>query len=209
MVAHTFTMKLRVVPEHTPPAATDEQLARGVQRGHTSDLALLVERHHSPLLGFLYRLTGGDRALAEDLTQEAFLRVLRSIQQYQTARPFKPWLYAIAVNVARDHFKRAETRHAVTLTDDELLALPDPIDLEETIVVDGPRLASAISALPGQQREAIILRYYQDLSLAEMASVLSIPIGTVKSRLSLGLRQLRLSLKDEAVCHTSMNSARN
>ena len=88
-------------------------------------------------------------------------------------------------------------------------ALPDPIDLEETIEIDGPRLALAISALPGQQREAILLRYYQDLSLAEMASVLSIPIGTVKSRLSLGLRQLRLSLKDEAVCHTSMNSARN
>lgn len=209
MVADTFTMNIRSGPRHDLSAPTDAQLARRVQRGHTSDLAPLVERHHSPLLGFLYRLTGGDRPLAEDLTQETFLRALRSIQQYQTSRPFKPWLYAIAVNVARDHFKRAETRHAVTLTDDELLALPDPINLEETIEIDGPRLALAISALPGQQREAILLRYYQDLSLAEMASVLSIPIGTVKSRLSLGLRQLRLSLKDEAVCHTSMNSARN
>ncbi len=198
MVADTFTMNIRSAPRPDLSAPTDAQLARRVQRGHTSALAPLVERHHSPLLGFLYRLTGGDRPLAEDLTQETFLRALRSIQQYQTSRPFKPWLYAIAVNVARDHFKRAETRRAVTLTDDELLALPDPIDLEETIEVDGPRLASAISALPVQQREAIILRYYQDLSLAEMASVLSIPIGTVKSRLSLGLRQLRLWLKDEA-----------
>lgn len=198
MVAATFTMNIRLAPEHTPPAFTDEQLARRVQRGYASELAPLVERHHSPLLGFLYRLTGGDRSLAEDLTQETFLRALRSIQQYQTSRPFKPWLYAIAVNVARDHFKRAETRRAVTLIDDELLALPDPIDLEETTAIDGPRLAAAITALPVQQREAIILRYYQDLSLAEVASVLSIPIGTVKSRLSLGLRQLRLRLKDEA-----------
>jgi len=158
---------------------------------------VLVERHHSPLLGFLYRLTGGDRALAEDLTQEAFLRALRSIQQYQPARPFKPWLYAIAVNVARDHFKRAEVRYAVTLADDDLLALPDPIGLEETIEIDGPRVAAAIEALPVQQREAIILRYYQDLSLAEIAAVLAIPIGTVKSRLSLGLQRLRLWLKDD------------
>jgi RNA polymerase sigma-70 factor (ECF subfamily) len=198
MVADTFTMSLRSAPEHHRPAATDEQLARRVQRGHTSDLALLVERHHSPLLGFLYRLTGGDRALAEDLTQEAFLRALRSIKQYQTSRPFKPWLYAIAVNVARDHFKRAATRYVVMLTDDELLALPDPIDLEEVIEVDGPRLVAAIMSLPLHQREAIILRYDQDLSLAEIATVLSIPIGTVKSRLSLGLRQLRHSLKDDA-----------
>lgn len=199
MVADTFTMNLRSAPEHNLPAATDEQLARRVQRGHTSDLAQLVERHHSPLLGFLYRLTGGDRPLAEDLAQETFLRALRSIKQYQSARPFKPWLYAIAVNVARDHFKRAETRRAVTLTDDELLALPDPIDLDDTIAVDGPRLAVALRALPVQQREAIILRYDQDLSLAEIAAVLSIPIGTVKSRLSLGLRRLRQQLQDDAV----------
>lgn len=194
---------LKVEPAQRPADITpaDEQLARRVQRGHTADLAVLVERHHSPLLGFLYRLTGGDRALAEDLTQEAFLRALRSIQQYQPSRPFKPWLYAIAVNVARDHFKRAAVRYAVTLADDELLALPDPIGLEETIEIDGPRIAAAISAaigaLPVHQCEAIILRYYQDMSLAEIAAALDIPIGTVKSRLSLGLRHLRTVLREE------------
>jgi RNA polymerase sigma-70 factor (ECF subfamily) len=182
-------------PARLSPA--DEHLARRVQQGHQADLALLIVRHHSPLLGFLYRLTGGDRALAEDLTQEAFLRVLRAIAQYQPSRPFKPWLYAIAVNVARDHFKRAETRYAVTVADDEWLSLPDPIELDDAIAIDGPRLASAISVLPIQQREAIILRYYQDLSLAEIAAALSIPIGTVKSRLSLGLRQLRVLLQEE------------
>jgi RNA polymerase sigma factor (sigma-70 family) len=190
---------LKAEPASRPanPIPADEHLAHRVQRGHTADLAVLVARHHSPLLGFLYRLTGGDRALAEDLTQESFLRALRSIQQYQPSRPFKPWLYAIAVNVARDHFKRAEVRYAVTLADDDLLALPDPIGLEETIEIDGPRIAAAISTLPVQQREALILRYYQELSLAEIAAALDIPIGTVKSRLSLGLRRLRLWLKDD------------
>jgi len=179
--------------------STDEQLARQVQRGHTAELAELIERHHSPLLGFLYRLTGGDRTLSEDLTQETFLRALRGIHQYQADRRFKPWLYAIAVNVARDHFKRAATRYAVALTDEEFFSLADPIWLEDNLQDDSQRVARAISALPVHQREAIILRYYQDLSLAEIAEALAIPIGTVKSRLSLGLRQLRAQLKDESV----------
>ena len=202
MVNETFLRRAISVKTHSPlerqlTAPTDEELARRVQRGGAVELAVLVQRHHSPLLGFLYRLTGGDRSLAEDLTQEAFLRVLRSIQQYQPARRFKPWLYAIALNVARDHFKRAETRYAVTLTDEEFTSLADPTEWDEVIADDGQRVAAAIRALPVHQREALILRYYQDLSLAEIAEVLAIPIGTVKSRLSLGLRQLRLWLKDD------------
>ncbi len=202
MVNETFLRRAISVKTHSPrerqlTAPTDEELARRVQRGGAAELAVLVQRHHSPLLGFLYRLTGGDRALAEDLTQEAFLRALRSIQQYQPSRRFKPWLYAIALNVARDHFKRAETRYAVTLTDEEFTSLADPIEWEKSIEEDSQRVAIAIGTLPVHQREAIILRYYQDLSLAEIAEVLAIPIGTVKSRLSLGLRQLRLWLKDD------------
>ncbi len=178
---------------------SDEQLARNVQRGGTADLAVLVERHHSALLGYLYRMTGGDRPLAEDLTQEAFLRALRSIQQYRVTQRFKPWLYAIAVNAARDHFKRAEIRYAATLDDENLLGLADPIELDDTPPVSGGQIAAALAALPVQQRETIILRYYQDLSLAEISEALAIPIGTVKSRLSLGLRQLRARLKDDNV----------
>jgi RNA polymerase sigma-70 factor (ECF subfamily) len=178
---------------------SDEQLARRVQRGHTADLAALVERHHSSLLGFLYRLTGGDRSLAEDLTQEAFLRALRSIQQYRSAQRFKPWLYAIAVNAARDHFKRAEMRYGMLLGDDDVDGLADPVEWDDTRLDASQQVATAIAALPAHQREAILLRYYQDLSLAEIAEVLAIPIGTVKSRLSLGLRQLRQRLKEDDV----------
>src|SRR5512138_2633429 len=130
MVTETFlpragSLKTHSLPERKSAMPADEELARREQQVRTSELAVLVQRHHSPLLGFLYRLTGGDRALAEDLTQEAFLRALRSIRQYQPTRRFKPWLYAIAVNVARDHFKRADTRYAVTLTDEEFSSLAD------------------------------------------------------------------------------------
>jgi RNA polymerase sigma-70 factor (ECF subfamily) len=181
--------------------ATDEQLALGVQQGNTAELARLVERHHSPLLGFLYRMTGGDRALAEDLVQEAFLRVLRAIGQYRYPRPFKPWLYAIAVNLTRDHFKRAITRHSDLPGDDaplwESLAGDSPPDEGMLAADEARQVAAAIAALPAHQREAVILRYYQELSLAEIAEVLAVPVGTVKSRLTLGLRRLKAGLEDE------------
>ncbi len=88
---------------------SDEQVMAAVMAGDQAALAALVTRHHSPLLGYLSRLTGGDRPLAEDLVQETFLRVLRQ-GICQPDRPFKPWLYAIATNLARDHFKSAAMR---------------------------------------------------------------------------------------------------
>ncbi|MBI5566136.1 MAG: RNA polymerase sigma factor [Chloroflexi bacterium] len=174
---------------------TDEQLARRLQQGDANALGQLVERHHSPLLGFLYRLTGGDRALAEDLAQDTFLRVLRTCHQYRAPRPFKPWLYAIALNVARDYFKRADTRHTDSATDDVLDDIAAPVEDDLMHEADARQVAAAVTALPEHQRVAILLRYYQDLSLAEIAEALNIPIGTVKSRLSLGLQRLRSLLE--------------
>lgn len=181
---------------------TDEALAWGVQRGGRDDLAALVERHHGALLGYLYRMCGGDRALAEDLVQETFLRLLRAIRQYRYPRPFKPWLYAIATNLARDHYKRAEMRHGGSASDHETLweAAGDPsAGPEESLLAEreAQQVAQAVTALPAHQREAVILRYYQDLSLAEIAETLGVPVGTVKSRLSLGLRRLRAMVEHE------------
>src|SRR5215510_8147671 len=85
---------------------SDEQVMAAAVAGDQMAFATLVTRHHAPLLGYLYRLTGGDRPLAEDLVQETFLRVLRQ-RTCQAGHPFKPWLYAIATNLARDHFKSA------------------------------------------------------------------------------------------------------
>lgn len=88
---------------------SDEQLMAAVMAGDQGALAVLVTRHHAPLLGYLYRLVGGDQQLSEDLVQETLLHVLRQ-RTYQATRPFKPWLYAIATNLARDYFKSAAVR---------------------------------------------------------------------------------------------------
>jgi RNA polymerase sigma-70 factor (ECF subfamily) len=176
---------------------TDEEYALGLQKGQLQDLSALVERHHYPLIGFLYRMTGGDRTLAEDLAQEAFLRVIHAIQQYQYPRPFKPWLYAIATNMARDTFKRADHRRATDMPDDDRLLSDERPEEALADLDEERRVAQALLRLPEHQREVVILRYYQELSLAEIAEALAIPVGTVKSRLSIGLERLRGVLSAE------------
>jgi RNA polymerase sigma-70 factor, ECF subfamily len=169
-----------------------EALAQAVQQGDAVALHALVVRHHAPLFGFLYRLTGGDRALAEDLVQETMVRLLRGMGSYDGQRPFKPWLYQIGVNVARDYYKQAEMRH--TTSDNGEISLINTSERPETAVIQQQTIQAAVTAvthLPPHQREALLLRYVEELSLAEIADILDIPVGTVKSRLSLALKQLR------------------
>ncbi len=177
----------------------DEVLALGIQRGDISDLSALVQRHYDSLVGYLYRLNGGDRMLSEDMAQETFLRVLKGIQGYEYPRPFKPWLYAIATNLARNHFKRADTRRTVSAEADALdTHAADDLPEAALVADDETRvLIAALDSLPDHQREVIMLRYTQELSLAEIAAALDIPVGTVKSRLSLGLRRLRAEIEEQ------------
>jgi len=175
----------------------DEELMARVARGDREALVALVERYNAPLLGYLYRLVGGDRALAEDLAQETFVRLLRPAG-YQPGRAFRPWLYAIATNLARDHAKSATVRRQATpVSEDALLALCDrsPSPEEQALrAEDASRIATAVGALGSEYREVILLRFYHGLSLAEIAEALAIPLGTVKSRLSVGVRRLRALL---------------
>ncbi len=161
-------------------------------------LAALVTRHRALLLGYLFRLVGGDRNLAEDLVQETMLRVVRQ-QTYRTGRPFKPWLYRIATNLAHDHFKSAAVRKG-RQTDDEAAAFlrlqdREPGPEERALVAEqGNEVRAALAQLGEPYRVVILLRFYQGFSLAEIAETLHIPMGTVKSRLSVGVHRLRAVL---------------
>jgi hypothetical protein len=87
----------------------DESLMERAARGQTAALATLIDRYYGPILAYLFRLTGGRRQVAEDLAQETFLRLMRQAS-YQTGRAFRPWLYAVATNLAHDHFRAAGQR---------------------------------------------------------------------------------------------------
>lgn len=174
----------------------DETLARRIQNGDRLAVDPLVERHYSPLIGYLYRMTGGDRALAEDLAHETFVRAITNIAQYQHPRPFKAWLYAIATNAARNHYKSADQRRT-TNADDTFFDLPDDHPVEAPLIEgeEAAAVIAALGALPDHQREVVLLYYYQQFSLQEIAETLHIPLGTVKSRLSIGISRLRDRMK--------------
>jgi RNA polymerase sigma-70 factor (ECF subfamily) len=121
------------------------------------------------------------------------MRVMRSIDRYTYPRPFKAWMYTIATNLARNHYDRAETRR-VTGSDDEIANLiSEDAGIEDGLAHQGDvqQIIATLGALPEHQREVIILRYYEECSLNEIADALNLPVGTVKSRLSIGLARLK------------------
>lgn len=171
---------------------SDESLALAVQQGSESALNSLVERYYSPILRYLFRMAGGQQALAEDMTQEAFLRMMRGIMSYNAQRPFKAWLYTIATNIARNHYAAADTKRSENLPEEADFV--DNDDLPEISLMhsqDAAAVFDALMGLPEQQRAVVVMFYYEDLAQKEIAEILSIPVGTVKSRLSNGLKRLR------------------
>lgn len=174
---------------------TDEQLAQQLGRGDHAALTALVERHYDPLLGYLYRMARGDRSLAQDLAQETFLRALRGIGGYAYPRPFKPWLYAIATNLARNHYTSADTRRTDNAVEDHEYGAGDAPDAPLLEQEETHAVIAALDLLPDHQREVIVLYFYQSLSQQAIADTLAIPLGTVKSRLSIGVSRLRDHIK--------------
>jgi RNA polymerase sigma-70 factor (ECF subfamily) len=178
---------------------SDEQLMAAVMQGDRSALAVLVSRHHAPLLGYLYRLVGGDRELAEDLVQETLLHVLRQ-RSYAYGHPFKPWLYTIATNLARDYVRSAHVRHRGRSEGEKEPALlrlyaREPGPEERALAAEqGSEVRAALAELGEEYRIVLLLRFYQEFSLSEIAETLQIPLGTVKSRLSVGVHRLRALL---------------
>ena len=174
---------------------TDEQLMAAVAAGDRGCLEELVRRHHAPMFGFFYRSLAGDRATAADLVQETFIRLLRTAS-FEADRPFRPWLYAIAANLVRDHLRSAGRRPAEF--GEQLLAAIDPGPGPEAIALGADtarQVGAAIASLPEEYRVTLVMRFGAELSLAEIAAALEIPIGTVKSRLSVGTRRLRDALE--------------
>jgi RNA polymerase sigma-70 factor (ECF subfamily) len=177
------------------------KIARGLRERDMELLADLVERCHHRLVRYLLYLTGR-REYAEDLAQETWIRVLQRGSQYNGRQRFDPWLFAIARNLAIDYLrKKRKAVQTASLPDDrdEILLVsssgPSPFDAAARSE-DAIRLAGQLQILPPLYREALLLRFQEDLSLAEMAQVLSAPTTTVTSRIYRGLAALRSAFEE-------------
>ncbi len=170
-------------------SATDEQLAARMFGGDDNAARALLERFHRPLYGTLLRLTRNP-ADAEELFQETFVRALAAGSRFDTSRRFKPWIFTIAVNLARDRAKRRAHRATPELRAAEDLPEPPQPSAEDRWArrVDIDR---AMEQLPENHREILELRYFEGLEEPEIAAAANIPRGTVKSRLHHAVRKMR------------------
>jgi RNA polymerase sigma factor (sigma-70 family) len=165
----------------------DELLAVRCQLGERDAFDALIARWHEPLWRYLARLSGNDDA-ARDLAQDTWLRVFRGIANLREPHKLRPWLFGIARRVAMDRLRALYARppHADVQLDEIAAELPD-VNLEEELAT----LESGLATLPIVEREALTLFYLRELSLEEIAGLLDVPVGTVKSRLFRARQMLR------------------
>jgi len=177
------------------------KIARRLRERDMELLADLVERCQHRLVRYLLYLIGR-REYAEDLAQETWVRVLQRGSQYNGRQRFDPWLFAIARNLAIDYLrKKRKAVQTVSLPDDHdaVLLLPSsgPSPFEAAArSQDAMRLAGRLQILAPLYREALLLRFQEDMSLPEIAQVVGAPVTTVSSRIYRGLATLRSAFEE-------------
>ena len=149
----------------------------------------LVRRHQSTVRGLLRNLTRTDMALADDLSQEAFIRAYKNIRSFRGEAKFSTWLYRIAYNVFREDARRR--KELVGIDERQLEAEQDPQTVDPALRQD---LMHALSLLPLPERSAVLLCCQNGLSHDEAARVLDIPLGTVKTNVLRGREKLKKTL---------------
>jgi RNA polymerase sigma-70 factor (ECF subfamily) len=182
---------------------SDEELLAAYQQGDTGAFELLLRRHRAPLFSFLLRMLG-DREKAEDLAQEAFLRIVKGAQAWEQRARFQTWLFTIARNLCvdaarRDRFRRADSLDQTGPDDDPPMVEKiagsgiDPARGAESARLR-PLLQQALLGLPVEQREVFILREQAGVPFKEIAAMVGVNENTVKSRMRYALEGLRKAL---------------
>ena len=193
-------------PDNPLDRCSDEDLLGRFCRGQAEAFAALVRRYERELYGYLRRYVG-DGSLAEDVFQTTFMQVYVKSGQYEPGRPVRPWLYTIATHQAIDALRRNGRHQAASLdeargesasADGEVAGLMDllhsrgPSPVEAATAEEQRRqVRASVDELPELFRQVLILAYYQGLKYRDIADILGIPVGTVKSRLHAALVRLQ------------------
>jgi RNA polymerase sigma-70 factor (ECF subfamily) len=187
---------------YTPPALSlpqpDLGVLRKAQRGDERAFSIIVRAYETPVFNYVLRLVGGDRALAEDLTQEVFLRVYQGLPKFSLRCKFTTWLFQVTKNRVLDELRASERRprHLVALDDIAPLEVMDaPIERGETV----DALWRAIEDLNPDLKMALLLRDVAGLSYTEIADALEITLATVKWRIYKGREDVALALAREGI----------
>lgn len=184
-----------------PSDADDTTLVNAARDGNREALDLLLRRHHGRINAVCRRIAGGTRD-ADDATQETLIKIVRSLDRFDGRSSFSTWAYRIATNTALDELRRRSRRPALHVVDSDHDGPVEQADARASArmdaVVDKMAIDAAIEALPEEYRVAVVLRDVADLDYDEIADVLGIPVGTVKSRIARGRSRLADRLGNQA-----------
>jgi RNA polymerase sigma-70 factor, ECF subfamily len=192
---------LKVNPENKK--LSDERLIGEFQNGNVEAYNEIVLRYKDRLINFLFRYTGSKEE-AEDLAQDTFLKLYRSKHLYKEIAKFSTWLYTIAVNIAKTNLRKKSKFNSISISDfdpenekDFDIASSDlaPDEIANS-AMESYYIQKAINMLDDHYREAIILRDIQDLDYEEIAEIIKIPLGTVKSRINRAREKLKTILEE-------------
>jgi len=188
------------------PRLTDQDVVLLARAGREAAYRELVRRYERPVFALLYRMVR-DRELAEDLAQETFVKALNAIESYRPEFKFSSWIFKIANNAAIDHLRRreldtlsldgsphAETPEAMQATALQIGARQEsPLDAVEARELGGA-IEAAIGRLRPEYRSCILLRHVEGRAYEEIAEILDLPLGTVKTYIHRARNELRLAL---------------
>jgi RNA polymerase sigma factor (sigma-70 family) len=186
------------------PGPDDAQVVKQILRGKRDQFAIILQRYERPIFNFIYRFFG-HYDLAEELTQETFLRCYQFLKSYDTERKFSTWLYTVARNLCIDHLKKRKAGREISL-DQSLPAVErtekgraqgeDP-QLQCIRKQEDDTLLRALGTLEPTKRIVLILYYFQGLSYQEIGETLSVPVSTVKIRIFRAKKALLEVMKDK------------
>ena len=182
---------------------SDEQLIMEFQQNNTlKAFEVLVQRYKNPLTNFVYRFLG-DYEACNDVVQETMIRFYRNKDSYKSIAKFSTWIYTIATNLAKTEYQRKRRRQIFSLSsygeENENYEIPDESYRPDVItdsVIKEKIIQKALLKVSSAYREAVILRDIQELSYEEIAEIMGIEVGTVKSRINRGRLQLQKLLKN-------------
>ena len=174
----------------------EAEIVARVLKGDRQAYALLVDEYKSPIYNLAYRMTGNLED-ADDLTQETFIRAYQYLWRYDTSKKFFTWLYTLALNLIRNHFKKNKYNKSSEELSANLLADKNPSP--ETELIETQEISVYLLRLEDESRALLIMKFHQGLTFEEIAQITGKSISAVKMRIYRGLEKLKELLKESRV----------
>lgn len=173
---------------------SDESLMSSLQKGDESAFTALYDRYSNRILYFMFKMLRNDEAKAQDFTQDIFIKVIESADQFDVTKSFKTWIFTIAANQCKNYFRSNKQMFDIDDSSNSIVfqdGIEENYDQKEFRI----QLNIEVDKLSYKFKETFILRYFEDLKLKEIAKIMDCPVGTIKSRLNQVTQVLAKKLK--------------